>query len=192
MTTRERAQQIATSLDDKAYSEAFVEAEIATTIPFQIRALRRERNWTQTDLANETGQHQKTISDFENPDIGPGSITSLRKIAAAFDVALIVRFAPFSDLVDWSARMTKASHFVPSRIKDAKLLLQRNGTRGHAPVEASTLLQMYFDGFGKQDTQTPQTVARMLEWKARPKRDLTSSGGTLSNADIVNQRAQAS
>src|SRR5690348_9500235 len=117
MTILEKTQQIAASLDDKAYSEAFVEAEIATTIPFQIRALRRERNWTQTDLANQTGQHQKTIRDFENPDIGPGSINSLRKIAAAFDVGLIVRFAPFSELVDWSARMTRASHFVPSRTK---------------------------------------------------------------------------
>src|SRR5882672_5344543 len=107
MTIREKAKQIANSLMDKSYSESFVEAEIATTVPFQIRAMRKERNWTQAELAAKTDQHQKTISDFENPDIGPQSIGSLRRIAAAFDVGLIVRFAPFSELVDWTTRMSK-------------------------------------------------------------------------------------
>ena len=127
MTTRKRTQQIARSLGDKTYSEAFVEAEIATTIPFQIRAMRQERDWTQKDLADKTGQHQKTISDFENPDIGPQSITSLRKIAAAFDVGLIVRFAPFSELVDWSVNLSKKAHFVPTRTADTKLRSQQRG-----------------------------------------------------------------
>lgn len=119
----ERAEQIARSFADKEYSEAFVEAEIATTIPFQIRAMRQELGWTQADLAAKTGQQQATISDFENPNIGPKSIASLRKIAAAFDVALIVRFAPFSELVEWVANLSQKDHAVPSRTMDGRLHL---------------------------------------------------------------------
>lgn len=182
MTTHEKTRQIARSLDDKAYSEAFVEAEIATTIPFQIRALRQERKWTQKELADKTEQHQKTISDFENPDMGPGSIASLRRIAAAFDVGLIVRFAPFSELVDWSVNMTRTSHFVRSRTKDTKLRFQRNGT--YATTEDSTSSQMRLDW-------NIQNVVQMSGWKAStclPGR-LTNSN-TLEDTPVVN-RAQA-
>src|SRR5689334_22482876 len=125
MTTREKTRQIAQSLDDKRYSEEYVAAEIATTIPFQIRAMRKERGWTQADLAVKAGTHQETISSFENSDGAPPKIETLCRIAAAFDVGLIVRFAPFSELVDWSVHMSKKSHFVPSRTKDCKLALQR-------------------------------------------------------------------
>lgn len=160
MTTREVAQQIATSLiADAAYSAEFVEAEIATTVPFQIRAMRRERGWTQKDLAERTEQNQKTISDFENPDIGPRSVTSLLRIARAFDVGLIVRFAPLGEIVDWSARMSKRHHFVPSRTKDARLRAQARGTRTEA--NASTTYQWGLNFAGD--------VVSLREYKQRNK-----------------------
>lgn len=179
MTIRKRKQQIAQSVaTDKAYSEAFVEAEIATTVPFQIRAMRREREWTQAELAERTDQQQKTISDFENPDIGPRSIASLRKIAAAFDVGLIVRFAPFSEMVDWSGGMTKANHFVPSREKDAKLRHQRTG--GTSIVQYSTFMQRGFDF-----ADTSQKVVRMSDWKDTRQPKLTTNSDTSSGSAIV-------
>ncbi len=46
---------------------------------------------------------QNQISRLESSDYGRPSITTLKRIAKAFDVALIVRFAPFSELVDWTA-----------------------------------------------------------------------------------------
>lgn len=159
MTTREQTQQIARSLADKAYSEEFVAAEIATTIPFQIRAMRKERQWTQTALAAKTGQYQKTISDFENPDIGPQRIDSLRRIAAVFDVGLIVRFAPFSELVEWSATMSKRSHFVPSRIKDSRLHAQQKGQSLKAETE-STFVQTKLN-FSEGTAQ----IVRLADWK---------------------------
>lgn len=110
--------EIARSLANKEYREAFVEAEINTTIPFQIRTLRMLREWSQTELANRTGQKQKTISDFENPSYGRLTLSSLKRLAAAFDVALVVRFAPFSELVDWTATMSKERMEVPSFDKD--------------------------------------------------------------------------
>jgi transcriptional regulator with XRE-family HTH domain len=124
--TSDRVEQIATSVEDKAYADAFVEAEIATTVPFQIRAMRKQRGWKQVELARRTNQNQKTISDFENPNYARFTLTSLKKLASAFDVALIVRFVPFSELVDWAASLSAEKINVPARTKDARLKRQRH------------------------------------------------------------------
>ena len=182
MTTREMTRQIASSLSDKAYSEEFVAAEIATTIPFQIRAMRKERNWTQAELAAKAETHQETISDFENPNRGPQKIETLRRIAAAFDVALIVRFAPFSELVDWSANMSKTNHFVPSRTQDTKLRAQQSGKR--EPKGASTTLaQRRFDFGG--------TTTSIADWKARHADQRVINDDVLTSDNRMNRVAQA-
>ena len=118
-TSSTRRRQIVASLQDKDYREAFVAAEISTTVPFQIRELRNARGWTQTQLADQTGQEQGTISRFEDPDYATFSVTSLKRLASAFDVALIVRFVPFSELVDRT--IVKESLLVPEYADDVGL-----------------------------------------------------------------------
>lgn len=119
-TTSARRGQILESLQDKTYRDAFVEAEINTTLPFQIRAMRAIRGWSQTELARHTRQAQKTISDFENPSYGRLTLTSLKKLASAFDVALVVRFVPFSELVGWTLFASKERMEVQSFAEDIK------------------------------------------------------------------------
>jgi transcriptional regulator with XRE-family HTH domain len=133
-TTSVKTQQIATSLDDKEYAHAFVDSEITTLLPFQIREMRKEREWSQTKLAEVTGQNQKTISDFENPNYARYSLSSLKRLAEAFDVALIVRFAPFSDLVDWASNLSPDKFRVPARTKDERLREQKSGGLSGATV----------------------------------------------------------
>ena len=94
--------QVADSLTDPAYRAAFVEAEITVGLPLQIRAMRRHRNWSQTQLGERTNQDQGVISRLEKPGYGRLTLTTLRRLAAAFDVGLLVRFVPFSELMDWS------------------------------------------------------------------------------------------
>ncbi len=124
-TISARTRQIATSLDDQEYSEAFISAEIATTLPFQLKAMRMQRGWTQKEVARRIGGNQKTISDFENPNYARYTLTSLKKLASVYDVGLIVRFAPFSELVDWAATLSPEKLAVPARDKDARLKRQR-------------------------------------------------------------------
>jgi transcriptional regulator with XRE-family HTH domain len=79
---------------------ALVEANVAKEIAFQIRATRDKRNWTQERLAREAGMTQNTVSRLEDPDYGKHSVTSLKRIADALDVALVVRLLPFSKYVN--------------------------------------------------------------------------------------------
>jgi len=57
--------------------------------------------WSQDRLAKETGMNQNAISRLESPEYGKATITTLKRLAAEFDVGLIVRFVPFSAVVDW-------------------------------------------------------------------------------------------
>lgn len=84
--------------DEKEYREAFVAENISTGIAFQIRALRKKEDWSQGDLGLKAGKPQNVISRLENPDYGKFTLNTLLALAAAFDVALMVRFVPFSTL----------------------------------------------------------------------------------------------
>jgi hypothetical protein len=45
--------------------------------------------------------NQNAVSRLESPNYGKATLTTLRRIAKVFDVALMVRFVPFSQLTDW-------------------------------------------------------------------------------------------
>jgi transcriptional regulator with XRE-family HTH domain len=107
-------------LNSREHREAFVSASVDQTIPFQIRALRlsKERIWTQEELARRAGMKQERISACENPSYGKFNIRTLKQLAAAFDVGLIVRFAPFSELTEWEINMSPESLEVPSFEKE--------------------------------------------------------------------------
>lgn len=96
---------------NKKHREAFVSATVDQTIPFQIKSMRlsEERNWTQQELAKRAGMKQERISVCENPNYGRFSLQTLKQIASAFDVALVVRFAPFSELTEWELNLSPES-----------------------------------------------------------------------------------
>jgi transcriptional regulator with XRE-family HTH domain len=100
------------AIRNKRSREALVDAHLRNGIAFQIRAMRRERNWTQDDLAGQSEMKPTQITRVENPGYGSHTLTTLKRIAAAFDVALVVRFVPFSELLEWDSgprNMTPAS-----------------------------------------------------------------------------------
>ena len=69
-------------------------------LPFQIRALRKDRKWTLKNLAQHSGVSEKHLSYLEEAGAEPGTLKTLYKIAKAFDVAVLIEFVPFSALVD--------------------------------------------------------------------------------------------
>jgi transcriptional regulator with XRE-family HTH domain len=120
-TISARWQQIARSLLDKEYRDLFVIEEINTGLPFQIRAMRQARGWSQKDLADRVGMTQEGVSRLENPDYGKSTLTTLKRLASVFDVGLVVRFVPFSHLVDWAVNFGPEDLAVPDYEHDAGL-----------------------------------------------------------------------
>lgn len=130
-------QEIADDMADKAFREHYVESNIKNGIPFQILAMRNARNWTQKNLAQEADTQQTAISRAENPNYGNFNLSTLKKIAAAFDVALIVRFIPFSKLLKETVYIEPEDLRVPS-FKDDKGM-QNLGSKPGIVVSKSPL-----------------------------------------------------
>ena len=83
----------------KRYRDIFGTSITGTTAA-QIRAMREKKNWRQEELARKLGMGQARISLLENPNYENMSLKTLKRVANAFDVALMVRFVPFSELFE--------------------------------------------------------------------------------------------
>lgn len=126
-------ERLVSNLENPEYRRAFVEGHATDTIAFQLRAMRKEEGWDQRDVAEKLGNRslQPMVSRYENPDYGKYSISTLLELSAVFDVALAVRFVPFSELVEWDLS-TSAEKICPiSFAKDEQL--QRIANRAHEP-----------------------------------------------------------
>lgn len=101
--TLNHKERLLEQLKNADYRRGFIEGHAKDTIAFQLRTLRKAMEWEQRDVAERLGNAklQPMISRYENPDYGRYSISTLLELAAVFDVALVVRFAPFSELVGW-------------------------------------------------------------------------------------------
>lgn len=93
-------------LRDKQYRHAYMAEGVRSWVARQIRVLRENRNWSQSDLGHETGKPQSAISRLEDPDYGRLSLQSLFDIANAYDVAVLVQFVGWDE---WLGRMDNVS-----------------------------------------------------------------------------------
>ena len=101
-------------LQTKEYRDGYAEAQLSIEIPFQIRALRKARGWTQAKLADLCGIPQARISHIEQPGRDPLSLRTLYRLSSAFDVGLLVQFFSFSELVHREALFNPETFSVPS------------------------------------------------------------------------------
>lgn len=119
-TNLTREQQLFSRLSrSKEHRELFVESEIDVGVPLQIRAMREHRGWTQKELADRSGKRQSVISQLEDTGYGKLTLTTLKTLASAFDVGLMVRFVAFSDLVRKAANLADDDLAVPDFENDS-------------------------------------------------------------------------
>lgn len=102
----------------KKYRHRFANAFIRQGVAMQIQLLRKRERWSQKKLGELTDKKQNAIARLEDPSYGKFTITTLLELAKAFDVALSVRFVPFSELEKQSHDLTPDSLSVPSFIDE--------------------------------------------------------------------------
>lgn len=120
-----RIRQLWRKFSDKGYRDAFVSSHVSSNIANQVSTLRESKGWTQQQLADAAGMKQSRISVLEDPENTSATLETLKRIASAFDLALAVRFVPYSDIVRWSVDPSE-SEICPRSFKDDSL--------GGAPV----------------------------------------------------------
>lgn len=86
---------------EKEYRHVYANEFLNSSLATQIKVLREQHDWSQTELAEKAGMKQPRISALENVHYSSWSITTLQRLAEAFDVTLRVSFESFgSRLVD--------------------------------------------------------------------------------------------
>ncbi len=87
-------------LKEKDARDEYVSSRIDVDLSHQIFSLRTARDWTQGELALRCGygNSQGRISKLENSCEGV-SVATLKRIASALDVAVSIKFVPFSQIV---------------------------------------------------------------------------------------------
>jgi transcriptional regulator with XRE-family HTH domain len=106
--------ELVQELQDKATRDAFVSSQMSIPLSFQILVLREQRGMTQKQLAEKAGMLQPRIAAMERPSGHEPNLRTLKRLASAFDVALVVRFVPFSELVKWAETFSPDTFVVPS------------------------------------------------------------------------------
>ena len=105
MTWKTRLTKLWDSLRSKEYRDGFVSEQINSGVAVQMHEMRHARGMTQADLGKLMNVSQGRISRLEDPNQGTPNLSTLVRVASAFDCGLIVRFVPFSELARWTLRI---------------------------------------------------------------------------------------
>jgi transcriptional regulator with XRE-family HTH domain len=101
-------------LRNRQYRHAYVDEFLHTFVAAQIRALRKSRRLSQKALAELAEMKQSRISVLEDVNYTAWNISTLRELAKAFDVCLVIKFEGFSRRLREISEFTSASLLVPS------------------------------------------------------------------------------
>lgn len=118
----EKSQFISKLINSKNSRAAYLRASISVNLSSQIRALRRRQPMTQLELAQAADMKQPRICAMEKPGATKFNLETLIRLAAAFKVGLIVRFASFGEVLDWENGYSQDSFDVTSIDEDVQFV----------------------------------------------------------------------
>lgn len=92
------------------YAEDFLNTYIAT----QIKVLREQAGWTQSELAERAGMKQERISVLEDVNYSSWTATVLKRLAKAFEMRLSIKIESFGSFLDDFEHFSRESLLRPS------------------------------------------------------------------------------
>lgn len=133
---------LAAKFDNKEYRDAFVAEQIFSRLPLKIRGIREQQELTQRQLGERAGMAQTWISKLEDPNYGKLTISTLLKVASAFDVALQIDFVPFSRVLNDALTLSAESFEVPKFEEDTGISEANNVMAGTRVATYSAAVNM--------------------------------------------------
>lgn len=100
--------------EDPEYRNSYLESFLNSSISGQIKALREREEWSQEKLAEKVGSKQPSICRLERADYASWKLTTLLKLARAFDLALSVKFVSYGEAIEDVVRFRENRLLCPS------------------------------------------------------------------------------
>lgn len=119
----ERQKLVSRLINERDFRADYIRAKLEVLVPSQLRALRLRQELTQPVLAEMAGMKQSRISAIETPGKVNFNQETLVRIAATHKVGLIMKFVPFSEMLDWENDYSQDS-FNPTRLDNDADFLQ--------------------------------------------------------------------
>jgi transcriptional regulator with XRE-family HTH domain len=138
----------------EGYAESFLDAYIAT----QIKVLREQNEMTQAQLAERLKTTQTAISRIENVNYSGWNISTLKRIARAFDVRLKVSFETYGSLIRDVEGFNRESLRRTPREKDTELL--QENVPGAAMKKLGNVIDL---AEYKQRMPEPERAAELID-----------------------------
>lgn len=146
---------------------------MAFEIGKKLRALRKEKNLLQEDLANRTGLSQSTISAYESGEVTP-SLEALEKIKAVLGEAVQ------TFLMDRDASKSKDYSLDKNSSSQVAEIPLLSGT-----VSASTFTHSFNDWEGETIGVPVKIAKNKVAWRIQGKSMEAPDGGGLSDGDVA-------
>jgi transcriptional regulator with XRE-family HTH domain len=93
------SKKFADELSEKEMRDAYLEEQTRTKLAQQIRALRVQRDWSQSNLGRMLEKPQSNIARLEDREVARYTLSTLFELASAFDIGLVVEFVPYDDFL---------------------------------------------------------------------------------------------
>jgi transcriptional regulator with XRE-family HTH domain len=139
--------------------EAYVRAKVTTNVPSQIKALRRRQgDMTQAQLAEEADMLQSRISTVEKPGARL-NLDTLVRLAAAFRVALLVKFVSYSEMLRWENEFSQDAFNVIPIDEDVDFLKEEEPTESASPQSGFIPTKSVLDVDDQEQEQPDQSRA---------------------------------
>src|SRR6266403_3167206 len=150
-------------LANQEYRHAYMAEGVKTWIARQVRALREQRDWSQGDLARESGKKQSAISRIEDPDYGQLTLQTLFDLAKTYDLPLLVQFVEWQD---WLYRLEDVStEALRKDAFDGEQLAALSGLQYQTSNESLlTIYASHLSGSVAIDVANTSSVTRNYEW----------------------------
>jgi transcriptional regulator with XRE-family HTH domain len=159
--------KLRSEFQDEEYRHSYAEECLNTTIATQIKILREQREMTQSALAKKSEMLQPRLSVMENADYSSWSISTLKRLARAFDLALAVKFEAFSEVVLDFEEMSKETLSRPSfkddpmfrsaKVKTHRAFRRRRYSESDRQTAAGLQMGLSFMG---QVVELPHPISR--------------------------------
>lgn len=140
------SRRVALELSDDEFRNTYKRARVRSKLAYQIRALRKQRDWLQGKLAQIMSKPQSTVSRFEDADYGKLTLETLFEISDAFDLALIVEFVSYPEFLVRTSNLSVENLHTPSfSTKSLEFLTRDQMLAGYAHDATQNIKQGVFE-----------------------------------------------
>lgn len=128
----DRQKIISRLIADRNFRADYIRAKLDVLIPSQLRALRMRENKTQPELAQMADMKQSRISAMETPGLVNFNRETLVRMAATHSVGMVIKFVPFSEMLEWENSYSQDAFSVTQLADDTDFLYPATTVRKRA------------------------------------------------------------